>query len=81
MKGGTTKGWGSAAPWPPLGGINPGPGSRAFWCFHFTLLGFHVALVAKNPPISAADIRTTVQSLEREDLLEEDMATHSRVLA
>ena len=36
--------------------------------------------LAANPPIGVAGIRTTAQSLEREDLLEEDMATHSSVL-
>ena len=80
MKGDTTKGRGAAAPQPPPLGVNPGPGSRAFWHFHFTLLGFQVVLVAKNPPISAADIRTMVRSLGREDPLEEDTATHSSVL-
>ena len=43
-----------------------------------------VALVAKNTPASAGDIRELgliVQPLGGEDPLEEDMATHSSVLA
>jgi len=37
-----------------------------------------VALVVKNPPANAED---TVQSLGQEDPLEEEMATHSSILA
>ena len=40
-----------------------------------------VALVVKNPPANAGDIRDTVQSLSREDPLEEGMAMHSSILA
>ena len=40
-----------------------------------------VVLVAKNPPASAGDIKTWVQSLGQEGTLEEDMATHSSILA
>ena len=41
-----------------------------------------VVLVVKNPPTSAGDIRQThFGSLGREDPLEEDMATHSSILA
>ena len=35
----------------------------------------------KKPPASAGDIRDTVGSLGREAPLEEDMATHSSILA
>ena len=37
-----------------------------------------MALVVKNPPANAED---TVQSLGQEDPLEEEMATHSSILA
>ena len=40
-----------------------------------------VVLVVKNPPASAGDIKTWVQSLGQEGTLEEDMATHSSILA
>ena len=40
-----------------------------------------VALVVKNPPANAGNIRDQVQSLDWEDPLEESMATHSSVLA
>ena len=42
-----------------------------------------VALVVKNPPPIAGHIRdeTQIQSLGREDPLEEGMATHSSILA
>jgi len=41
-----------------------------------------VVLVVKNLPASAGDIRDSdVQSLSREDPLEKEMATHSRILA
>ena len=40
-----------------------------------------VALVVKNPPASAGDIRAQVPSLGQEDPLEEGMATHSSILA
>ena len=41
-----------------------------------------VALVVKNPPANAGDLRETwVQSLGWKDPLEEGMATHSRILA
>ena len=38
------------------------------------------ALVVKNLPASAADIKIWVRSLGREDPLEEGMATHSSIL-
>ena len=41
-------------------------------------MGFQVGLVVKNPPANAED---TVQSLDREDPLEQGMATHSGILA
>ena len=41
-----------------------------------------VALVVKNPPANAGDMRHVgVQSQGWEDLLEEGMATHSSILA
>ena len=42
-----------------------------------------VALVVKNPPANVGDVRDNpwVQSLGQEDFLEEDMTTHSSMLA
>ena len=40
-----------------------------------------VALVVQNPPTNAGDTEMQVQTLGREDLLEEGMATHSSVRA
>ena len=40
-----------------------------------------MVLVVKNLPTNAGDTETQVQSLGREDPLEEGMATHSSVLA
>ena len=40
-----------------------------------------VALEVKNSPANAGDARDSVQSLDGEDLLEKEMATHSSVLA
>ena len=41
-----------------------------------------MALVVKNPPANAGDLRETqVRSLGQEDPLEEGMATHSSTLA
>ena len=37
--------------------------------------------MVKNPPADAGDIESQVQSLGQEDPLEEDMATHSSILA
>ena len=37
--------------------------------------------MVKNPPVNAGDIRDSVQSLGREDPLEEEMATHSSIHA
>ena len=39
-----------------------------------------VVLVVKNPPVNARDIRDAIGSLDREDPLEEEMATHSSIL-
>ena len=39
------------------------------------------ALVVKNPPVYAGDLRERVHFLGREDPLEEEMTTHSSVLA
>ena len=40
-----------------------------------------VALVVENPCASAGDVRDVARSLGREDPLEEDIATHSSILA
>ena len=40
-----------------------------------------VALVVKNPPAIAVDTGDDVQSLDWEDPLEQEMATHSSILA
>ena len=40
-----------------------------------------MALVVKNPPVSAGDQETQGRSLGREGSLEEGMATHSSILA
>jgi len=40
-----------------------------------------MALVVKNLPANAGDIRDAVPSLGRKDPLEEEMATHSSILA
>ena len=45
------------------------------------ITGFSGDSVVKNPPANAGDIRDRVSSLDREDLLQEDMATHSSILA
>ena len=42
---------------------------------------FRVALMLKHTPAKAGDIETRVQSLGREDSLEEGMAIHSSSLA
>ena len=41
---------------------------------------FQVAIVVKNSPVNTGDVRDTVQSLGREDTLEEGMANHSSIL-
>ena len=40
-----------------------------------------MALVIRNPPTNAGDVKTEVQSLDWEDPLEKGMATHSNFLA
>ena len=40
-----------------------------------------MVLVVKNPPASAGDIEMQVQFMDQKDSLEEDMATHSSILA
>ena len=40
-----------------------------------------MVLVVKNSPASAGDVETWIRSLDQEDPLEEDMATHSSFLA
>ena len=48
----------------------------------FSVMGHpQVAVAVKNLPANAGDKRWRVQSLGREDPLEEGMATHSRILA
>ena len=44
-------------------------------------MGFPGGSVIKNPPVSAGDVKTEVQSLGGEDPLEKGMATHSSFLA
>ena len=44
-------------------------------------MGFPGSTVVKKPASSAADARDAVRSLGQEDLLEEEMGTHSSVLA
>ena len=41
----------------------------------------NAALLVKNPPANAGDIRDMVRPLGGEDALEEGMATHSSILA
>ena len=47
----------------------------------YLCVGFPDGAVVKNPLASAGDTRNPVQSLCREDPLEEEMATHSSILA
>ena len=46
-----------------------------------SLLASQVSLVVKNLPANAGDIGDTVSSLGWKNPLEEDMATHSSILA
>ena len=48
---------------------------------YITHWAFQVALVVKNPPANAGDIRDVDLTLGREDPLEEGMATHTSILA
>ena len=51
------------------------------WLSVDRLWASQVALVVKNLPASAGDIRDEVWISRLEDLLEKDMATHSSILA
>ena len=42
--------------------------------------GFPGGSAIKNPPANAGDVGSIIQSLGREDPLEEEMATHSSIL-
>ena len=54
----------------------------SWWPLRFvTVCVIQVALLVKNPPANAGDTEMWVQSLDREDPLEEEMATHSSILA
>ena len=55
-------------------------GTCKFWALHPPSWASQVELMVKNLPANAGDIRTQVQSLGP-DFLEEDMATHSSILA
>ena len=57
-------------------GYRQGPGRQGGGC-----RGFPDDPVVKNPPANAGGVRTWVQSLGKEDPLEEGMATHSSILA
>ena len=46
-----------------------------------SFLGFSGGASHREPPANAGDLRTQVQSLGREDPLEEEMITHSSALA
>ena len=46
-----------------------------------TKVGFPGGSVVKNPPTSTGAQKTQIRSLGREDLLEEEMAAHSSILA
>ena len=46
-----------------------------------SFLGFSGGASHREPPANAGDLRTQVQSLGREDPLEEEMITHSSFLA
>ena len=55
--------------------------TRIFDNSHNAMGASQVAIVVKNLPAHAGDLRNTGWSMDREDLLEEDMATHSSILA
>ena len=48
---------------------------------HTHIWASHVALVIKNPPANAGDVRDTGWPLGQEDPLEEGTATHSSIVA
>ena len=47
----------------------------------FLIIGVPGSSVAKNLPASAGDTEMQVRSLGQEDLLEEEMSSHSSILA
>ena len=67
--------------------VAPDPKDRSFCpCRIWGTAQWHarasqVALVVKNPPASAGDLRAEGTFLGQEGPLEEGMATHSRILA
>ena len=48
---------------------------------HVLTADSQVALVVRNSPANAGDVRDRIRSLGQEDRLEEEMATHSSILA
>ena len=63
--------------------LNPGysdPKTADIYLFIYFKRASQVALVVKNPPANAGDIRSCVRSLGWEDPLKEGMATHSSIL-
>ena len=55
---------------------------KIYFRFRWVVCGAsQLALVVKNPPAKAGDIRDVVQSLGLKDPLEEGKATHSSILA
>ena len=48
---------------------------------HLDIVTFPGSTMVKNLPASAGDARDLDQSLDQEDPLEKEMATHSRILA
>ena len=54
---------------------------RAFLWAIVSQGALQVALVIKNPPANAEDVRNKVQSQGQEDPLEDSMATHFSILA
>ena len=62
-------------------GIKPGSPALAADSFHHSVSRASPVALVKNLPASAGDSETWVQSLGREDPLEEGTATHSSILA
>ena len=50
-------------------------------CILAKSLTFQVVLLVKSSPVNAGDARDVVLSLGQEDALEQEMATHSSILA
>ena len=48
---------------------------------HVDPKGFQAVLVVKSPPVNEENLEMRIQSLGREDPLEEGTATHSSILA